>query len=208
MDTKVYMASIGQLPYERLYNAASDERKAKADAMRFADDKRRCIAAEALLRYALQELGINDYRMLTEENGKPYLQDLPVHFSLSHSGDWVLCALSSLPVGCDIQKIERTDLKLARRYFSPKETELLEAAPAEQQNELFCRLWVLKESLGKAQGCGLNENILRREFDLTADKPVLKDAPELFFREFALPGYRCAVCCQRENISHLMEISL
>ena len=97
MDTKVYMASIAQLPYEKLYNAASPERKAKADAMRFTEDKHRCIAAEALLRHALKEQGICDFQVLTEENGKPYLQGLPVHFSLSHSGEFVLCAISEYP---------------------------------------------------------------------------------------------------------------
>jgi phosphopantetheinyl transferase len=67
---------------------------------------------------------------------------------------------------------------------------------------------VLKESLGKALGCGLNESILRREFDLTGTKPTLKDKPELFFQEFSLPNYRCAVCSQTANIFGLIEVVL
>lgn len=203
MDTKVYMASIAQLPYEKLYNAASSERKAKADAMRFTEDKHRCIAAEALLRHALREQGICDIQVLTEENGKPYLQGLPVHFSISHSGEFVLCAISSQSVGCDIQQIKQPDLKLAKRYFAAGEMGLLESAP-----ELFHRLWVLKESLGKALGCGLNESILRREFDLTGAAPILKNEPSYFFREFSLPGYQCAVCSQTKNISDLIQVVL
>ena len=204
MDTKVYIASVGDdSAYQRLYSSATEARKAKADALRFADDKRRCIAAEALLRHALKEQGICDFQVRTEENGKPYLQGLPVHFSISHSGEYVLCAISSQSVGCDIQQIKQPDLKLARRYFSSGEVKLLESAP-----EFFHRLWVLKESLGKALGCGLNESILRREFDLTGTKPTLKGKPELFFREFSLPNYRCAVCSQTANISGLIEVVL
>ena len=203
MDTKVYIASVAQLPYKKLYNAASPERKAKADAMLFAEDKHRCIAAEALLRHALKEQGICNFQVLTDKNGKPYLQGLPVQFSLSHSGEFVLCAISEAAVGCDIQQIKSTDLRLARRYFTPEEIKLTESAPA-----LFYRLWVLKESFGKAQGSGLNERVLRREFDLTGAEPVLKDNPELFFREFSLPGHQCAVCSQTANIFGLIEVVL
>ena len=204
MDTKVYIASVGDdSAYRRLYSAATEARKAKADALRFADDKRRCIAAEALLRHALKEQGICDFQVLTEENGKPYLQGLPVHFSISHSGEYVLCAISSQSVGCDIQQIKQPDLKLAKRYFAPTEVKLLESAP-----ELFYRLWALKESLGKALGCGLNESILRREFDLTGSAPILKDESQLHFKEFSLPDYQCAVCSQTKTISDLIQVVL
>ena len=96
MDTKVYIASVGDdSAYQRLYSAATEARKAKADALHFADDKRRCIAAEALLRHALKEQGICDFQVLTEENGKPYLQGLPVHFSLAKAWAAIFSKLSS-----------------------------------------------------------------------------------------------------------------
>ena len=208
MDTKVYMASIEDLPYEKLYNAASRERKAKADSLHFTEDKCRCIAAGALLRHALNDQGIYDFQVMTEENGKPYIQGLPVHFSLSHSGSFVLCALSDKPVGCDIQWTQKVNTQLARRYFAPREAALLENLPPEQARELFCRLWVLKESLGKALGCGLSESILGREFDFSAAAPALQSEPELCFREYSLPGYRCAVCAQKDAFSQLIHVCL
>lgn len=207
-STKIYIASIEGLSYEKLYHAASSVRKAKADKLRFTDDKLRCLAAEALLRHALTEQGIRDYSIVTDEKGKPFLEGLPVHFNLSHSGNFVLCALSTAPVGCDIQEMKTADLRLARRYFAPGEIRRLESTPPEQQAALFCRLWVLKESLGKALSCGLNETVLRREFDLSGATPVLKDSPELFFREFSLPGYRCAICSQTPLISNLVFVEL
>ena len=42
-----------------------------------------------------------------QANGKPYLSDSPeVHFSLSHSSDWAICAVSNHPVGADIQRCD------------------------------------------------------------------------------------------------------
>ena len=44
-------------------------------------------------------------RMLTKgENGKPYLHGYPeIHFNISHSGAYAVCALAGIPVGIDIQ---------------------------------------------------------------------------------------------------------
>ena len=40
----------------------------------------------------------------TNENGKPIVEG--ICFNLSHSGDYVICAVSERPVGCDIEQIK------------------------------------------------------------------------------------------------------
>ncbi len=71
----------------------------------------RCIFAGLLFRYAfLQEgYGINEWQQIeTTEGtyGKPYLIKYPTfHYSLSHSGEWVACAVDTKSVGIDIQEI-------------------------------------------------------------------------------------------------------
>ena len=48
----------------------------------------------------LIQFGYNNYQ-------KPYLKDYPdIHFNGSHSGEYLVCALSDVPVGIDIQKID------------------------------------------------------------------------------------------------------
>lgn len=55
------------------------------------------------------------------ETGKPYLRLHPeLSFNISHSGDWIACALGDAPVGLDIQyhreiKVEQTARKSATR---------------------------------------------------------------------------------------------
>ena len=42
-----------------------------------------------------------------DKNGKPYFDSKPdIHFSISHSGDYAMCAFSDNPIGADIQKIQ------------------------------------------------------------------------------------------------------
>ncbi len=56
------------------------------------------------------------------ENGKPYLTAAPdVHFSLSHSAAWVVCAVSDHPVGVDIQQCRSFKPNIADRFFHPDE---------------------------------------------------------------------------------------
>ena len=76
-------------------------------------------------------------------NGKPYFPERPDEFfSLSHAKTHVLCALSSNPVGADIES-PRSISERAIRYFCTQE-ELSFFDPLD--------LWVLKESYIKLIG--------------------------------------------------------
>lgn|SRR5574344_1026484 len=45
-------------------------------------------------------------------NGKPYIKDSNIYFSISHSIDRVVCAISDKEIGIDIEKIRDYDLSL------------------------------------------------------------------------------------------------
>ena len=50
--------------------------------------------------------GIGPEEVLTERgpSGKPYLVNCPgVHFNISHSGGYAVCAVGSVPMGVDIE---------------------------------------------------------------------------------------------------------
>lgn len=114
-----------------------------------------------LLRYALiKEYGIADIPSFGYgEHGKPFLSETSgIHFNFSHSGTFVVCAVSDSPVGADIQDIRPLKLNTGKKFLTEKEYSVVSeiADPYELSREL-CRLWCIKESYGKFTGKGFSE---------------------------------------------------
>ena len=88
------------------------------------------------------------------DRGKPYFQDSPIHFSITHTPRHVFVALSDRPVGIDAEETDRRiNPALAEKILSPSEKARFAAAPDPQTALL--RLWVLKEAMAKHSGEGL-----------------------------------------------------
>ena len=160
---RLYFADVTPLRdpdlYARAMSLASEERKAKTKRFRMRPDRIRSLAAELLLRKALSDAGHGTEALRYEygPQGKPFLAGAPdFQFSISHSGDYVLVAAAGRNVGCDIEKIENADLKIAERFFSEEEKAMLRAIPENARNDAFYRLWTMKESYIKATGDGLS----------------------------------------------------
>ena len=84
----------------------SSSRKVRIDRLRRQEDRQRSLAAELLVYQLLeQHWGITTAKLHCKDNGQPYLSGCDLHVSISHSGDWVACAVSSCPVGIDIERI-------------------------------------------------------------------------------------------------------
>ena len=94
-----------------------------------------------------------DLTIARAPGGKPYFPAAPwLHFSVSHSGDVWLCALSDAPVGVDVQYRQPTrEAALARRFFHPREVAWLGENP-----DSFFRLWTAKEACVKLTGQGID----------------------------------------------------
>lgn len=200
--TILYAADVSVLEnpalYARAYASSSPQRREKADKYKHGRDKYLALGAELLLRYGLCQAGLSELPLSLEfgEHGKPYLKDSDIFFSLSHSGDWAVCAVSDIEVGCDIERIRPVDLKLARR-FSPEEYSAIISADEENRLELFFRCWTLKESFMKATGLGLKLPLNEFQIVMENEISVIQSANDLSygFREFSeISGYRCAVC--------------
>ncbi len=128
------------------------ERQKSVEICRFDADKARKTGAGWLLQHALEQENIPKNAQIFAKNalGKPFLTTKTgIHFSLSHSGSWVFCAISRDPVGVDVE-LPRCTAEIAHRFFQPEELEGLELVP-EQLN----RLWTAKEAFVKALGGGL-----------------------------------------------------
>lgn len=159
MRTKLYLASTEGLDEALMIQLAQTlppSRREKLDALRAPEARRLSLGAGLLLNYALAAEGLSPMDCALTEYGKPYFPALPdFHFSLSHSADRVLCAVSPAPVGCDVEGTGRYNPKLAERCFHPDESAWLFSLPEAERPDGFLRLWTCKESFIKAVGLGL-----------------------------------------------------
>ncbi len=124
------------------------------------------------------------------EKGKPFLADIPLYFSLSHSGRFVLCAVSGREIGADIQKIRKgNEERIARRFFAAQEQEALAACSDEEARiRLFYELWARKEAYGKLTGEGIASAVSESVFSGQGIEWATVDAPR---------AYAAAVCMRR-----------
>ncbi|MFD1217573.1 4'-phosphopantetheinyl transferase family protein [Microbulbifer celer] len=144
-----------------------EERERQA---RYASDELRhqFLLSRALLRRVLGTISNRTPESLTfsrNDAGKPHLASTPdLHFSLSHSGQWIGLAVScESDIGIDIEQPQkpRDFMRIARHYFHPDECALLESPPQELMPVHFYRLWTMKEAFFKARGTGISEGLSR-----------------------------------------------
>ena len=86
--------------------------------------------------------------------GKPYFENSPWHFSISHTPKHAFCVLSDNNVGIDAEEADRDiNLKLAEKILSPTEKAQFDTA-ADKRTALLT-FWILKECAAKRSGDGL-----------------------------------------------------
>lgn len=123
------------------------------------DRKERTQIGEAFARQLLEEYSgqaAETFVIKRTPKGKPYAENCSLEFNLSHSGKWLLCAVGDQPLGVDIEAIKPRDLKIAERFFTPKEQEFL--APDQPDALLrFLQIWTAKEAYFKWQGSGITD---------------------------------------------------
>jgi phosphopantetheinyl transferase len=138
---------------------------------------------EARLRQSDRQRSLNSYRLVyrllakagfvasrlpgidIDERGKPYLPSIPeIHVSLSHASDWLACAISSMPVGIDIESAPNegdilADIEELAQFFHPAEKNWLAKRKGRDRTLAFLLLWTRKEAYLKARGQGLSEGM-------------------------------------------------
>ncbi len=170
--------SVADAPYAKAI--VSDARLQKAAALKNQEDQVHSLCAGIALDACLRTVGLREREVTiqTDSHGKPFLADHPdLHFSLSHSGGFAVCALDDAPIGVDIEQIRNIDTaRLAKRLFGITEPLTPDA---------FFGLWTRHESYLKAVGIGLGG--LRIEPD-----------DRWHFQEYSFGEYSLTVCSQKQ----------
>ena len=172
------------------------------DKYRRWQDAQAHLIGRLLLLKGLATFGINDMPPLRySDYQRPYV-DLTIDFSISHSGEYVLCAMSDhARVGIDIEKIRPIDLADMRFSFSKKEW--LEITTASNPNQQLFDYWTKKEAVAKADGRGL----------LMADRMVLNhdqaqvDDTIWYVKKLSIAAGYCAHLASSEAICHEIDMT-
>lgn len=150
----------GRLGRERLSYAL--ELKEKGNEKGFLE--RLCAGYLLEDEIAARSLASGSIRYERSDSGRPFLPDIPVDFSLSHSGRFAACAVAprgspysdeALSFGIDIEdkSLSRDPKRLRRiadRFFTEKEAASLPEEDDPGFINAFIKLWTKKEAAAKA----------------------------------------------------------
>lgn len=153
---KIYRADIGAYTndeYLCLLETLPDSVTAYLSQKALLDDRKRSLLGQLFIRRAALEFcGEKDPRIAYTALGKPYFPDLALFFSVSHSQDRVIAAVSDRPIGADIEKIGAPDFRIADRFFTQAESRYVGNDPVR-----FYEIWTKKEAAAKARGIALSD---------------------------------------------------
>lgn len=168
-------------------------------AQQFKKNQHHFLATRALSRKALAHYtGIppHELQIARTDDGKPFLTNTPypLYFNLTHSGNFAALAVTRQgEVGIDIETARnRSYLQIVERYFHPDEVTQLHNCEEAQREQLFYRLWTLKEAFFKATGTGISTGLEKVYFSFQGDEIATHFSPVLniqknewqFYQEF------------------------
>ena len=208
---KAYLFDINSLneeSFNRLLLSVKNYRKEKIAKLSLQKSKYLSLAVELLIRKACEDFGI-DYlkeEIVLNEFGKPSFKSSKYFFNTSHSGQYALCVISDVEVGCDIEEIKEYKPRVAERFFSDKENLYINVS--EDKNDMFFRIWTLKESFMKCIGKGFAEPISSFELEFKDNDVVIREKDEFHFIESKYNNYRISICLKTKEKYDLPNISL
>jgi 4'-phosphopantetheinyl transferase len=215
---KVVIMRFNEIP-EEIFNYflphISMQRKTKISRLVKKVDKDTSLMSEILIRHVIsEELDVesNKFNIKEDTYGKPYSDNIQnLYFNISHSQDWIVCAISSFPVGVDIEKIRPINfIDISKLYFTSDEYKLIAAKKLKEQQDTFYRLWTLKESLIKANGKGLFLPLKSFSIEISNGKPNILYPYSLqsySLKEFQFdPEYKLSTCTIDNQLLYKVEI--
>lgn len=215
---QVYGVKLTQEPdpllEHKLLEALPIEKQEKIRRFFHRADALRCMMADILSRYMIcRTLAIKNSEIQLHVNpfGKPLLSgNTGCHFNQSHSGQWIVGALSASSCGIDVEEIREPDMDVAEHCFAEQEFRDLQKVPADRRAEYFFDLWTLKESYVKASGFGLSVPL--NSFAIRKQPTGISLNTEQEFRNcrfkqyFIDPAYKLSVCAEGGNFPEHVEL--
>lgn len=217
---KIYATKISDISnkmLDKLSLLITLEKRIRIERFISKEDKIRTLIGEILARtIASEEVGIRNKHIIFDKNqyGKPYLKNYSkFNFNISHSGDFVVCAIDDKSVGIDIEQVKHIGYEgIAESFFSTSEIEGIYQKDLYRRLREFYRIWTLKESYIKCCGQGLS--IPLKSFSISIDtsdkiRAVIDNKySEHTFNIFDIElDYKIAVCSiNKETASDIIMV--
>ena len=201
---KLAYCNIESLNLKKAYPSVSKNRQNKIDFYRFDKDKKLSCGAYLLLNKLLIEENITNSIFKKGKYGKAYISNHEnIYFNLSHSEKMVLCAISDMEVGADIEYIDsEIDLNIAKHYFYNTEYENI--MNAKNRADEFFKYWVLKESYMKYTGLGMNLRLDSFEILIEDEIKLKNDNDDLKLNLFNIENYKIGIT-SHYDVTDLIE---
>lgn len=159
-------------------------------------------AGKFLLCRALGDEAYEQAVFAKNEHGKPYIIGHPIHYNISHSGQYVVLVTAEREVGVDVQEKRAARMEsVAKRFFAEEEWQAVsECESEEEKRDLFYRIWCRKEAYGKYLGIGLSNNLLGIN--------VLEELDNIKFHDLEIiENYQISICSRKgENLEKIVSV--
>ena len=185
------------------------QRREKYEKYMFDKNKKECMLSYLLLRKCIfdeHDIDISGIDFAFGQYGKPYISELKhICFNISHSDNCVVCALSGIPVGVDVQNIQAAKEDICEMVLSDKEN-IIVFSNSSLAGSRFTMFWTLKEAYGKCIGKGLGVKFSGLDFSSLSKNGGCTDG--LFLKSWNIGGSWIAICSERYDEWKLSKISV
>ena len=149
------------------------------------------LLGKMLLIKGLEDYGLDGRALIGQlkytQYNRPYLP-AKVDFNISHSGEYVVCALSDqCRVGLDIEKVEPRNLASFQSQMTKDEWQTVITAADPQR--AFLHYWTKKEAAIKAHGRGMGLGL--KEVIIGNGELIMEEKAWPLYEIDLAPGYVC-----------------
>ncbi len=154
-----------------------------------ADEKR---IRDYVFDFALRDNGFepNNVKIIKGTHGKPYVENNPFYFSISHCKGLVIAAVGESELGADCELIRPHDLRVLERVANENEKQRIMSS-SDTAREFF-RLWTMKEAFVKMLGIGIGYPL--KTIDTSKEDIITADGEKEYSPVYFVCKDKFAVC--------------
>jgi 4'-phosphopantetheinyl transferase len=211
---KIYVTKVLEKYDEGLLSLLDSDRRGRVGEIKNERERLRSITAGLLLHYAFVHSGKseddwNKIAIKKGKYGKPYIEGCKdFNYSISHSGDYVLCAVDDQEIGADIQEMRKWKMTMAKRFFDITEYRRISDTDDDKRTNEFYRIWAAKESASKLSGRGIGAGVSHLVTDEKYRQIVNTKEDESFnIRIYdELDGYVVSACSREKRFPDRLNV--